>query len=41
MVETIEAALWAFYHSEDFREGALLAANLGHALPLEPREAQP
>ena len=30
VVETIEAALWAFYHSEDFREGALLAANLGH-----------
>ena len=30
VVETIEAALWAFHHSEDFREGALLAANLGH-----------
>ena len=30
VVETIEAALWAFRHSEDFREGALLAANLGH-----------
>ena len=30
VVETLEAALWAFHHSEDFREGALLAANLGH-----------
>ena len=29
VVETLEAALWAFHHSEDFREGALLAANLG------------
>jgi ADP-ribosylglycohydrolase len=25
----LEAALWAFHHSETFREGALLAANLG------------
>ena len=30
VVETLEAALWAFHHSEDFREGALFAANLGH-----------
>ena len=30
VVETLEAALWAFHHAEDFREGALLAANLGH-----------
>ena len=30
VVETLEAALWAFHHSEDFGEGALLAANLGH-----------
>lgn len=29
VIETIEAALWAFHHSENFREGALLAANLG------------
>ena len=29
VVETLEAALWAFHHSEGFREGALLAANLG------------
>jgi ADP-ribosyl-[dinitrogen reductase] hydrolase len=26
---SLEAALWAFHHSEDFCEGALLAANLG------------
>ena len=25
----MEAALWAFYKSQSFREGALLAANLG------------
>lgn len=30
VVETLEAALWAFHHSEGFGEGALLAANLGH-----------
>ncbi|MEZ9539135.1 ADP-ribosylglycohydrolase family protein [Shewanella sp. 10N.286.51.B8] len=29
VVESIEAALWCFYHSNDFKEGALLAANLG------------
>jgi ADP-ribosyl-[dinitrogen reductase] hydrolase len=29
VVETLEAALWAFYHAEDFRHGALLAVNLG------------
>ncbi len=29
VVESMEAALWAFYKSNDFREGALLAANLG------------
>ena len=29
VVESMEAALWAFYKSQDFREGALLAANLG------------
>jgi hypothetical protein len=29
VVESLEAALWAFYHSNDFREGCLLAANLG------------
>lgn len=29
VVESMEAALWAFYKSDDFREGALLAANLG------------
>ena len=23
------AALWAFFHGKDFREGALLAVNLG------------
>ena len=29
VVHTLEAALWAFAHSNDFREGALLAVNLG------------
>jgi ADP-ribosylglycohydrolase len=29
VVHTLEAALWAFHHSSDFREGALLAVNLG------------
>ena len=29
VVQSLEAALWAFHHSETFREGALLAANLG------------
>lgn len=29
VVESLEAALWAFYHSSSFREGALLAVNLG------------
>lgn len=29
VVESLEAALWAFYHSDDFREGCLRAVNLG------------
>ncbi len=29
VVKGMEAALWAFFHSETFKEGALLAANLG------------
>ncbi len=29
VVESLEAALWAFHNSRDFRQGALLAANLG------------
>ena len=29
VVDSLEAALWAFYHAQDFREGALLAVNLG------------
>jgi ADP-ribosyl-[dinitrogen reductase] hydrolase len=28
-VDALEAALWAFHHSTDFRSGALLAINLG------------
>ena len=28
-VDTLEAALWAFHKTEDFRDGALLAVNLG------------
>ena len=29
MVKSLEAALWAFYHSDSFEEGCLLAVNLG------------
>ena len=29
VVHTLEAALWAFYHTETFEDGALLAVNLG------------
>ena len=29
VVDALEAALWAFHRSDDFREGALLAVNLG------------
>lgn len=29
VVRSLEAALWAFYHSSSFREGCLLAVNLG------------
>lgn len=29
MIESLEAALWAFYNSDNFRNGALLAVNLG------------
>lgn len=29
VVKSLEAALWAFYHSSSFREGCLLAVNLG------------
>jgi ADP-ribosyl-[dinitrogen reductase] hydrolase len=29
VVDTLEAALWAFSHHDDFRSGALAAANLG------------
>lgn len=30
VIETLEAALWAFHRSSSFREGALLAINLGN-----------
>lgn len=30
VVRTLEAALWAFFHTSTFREGALLVVNLGH-----------
>jgi ADP-ribosylglycohydrolase len=30
VVESLEAALWAFYHSDNFRDGALKAVNLGN-----------
>lgn len=29
VVKSLEAALWAFYHSTDFRDGCLVAVNLG------------
>lgn len=29
VVKSLEAALWAFYHSDKFKEGCLLAVNLG------------
>ena len=29
VVRSLEAALWAFYHSDTYKEGALLAVNLG------------
>ncbi len=29
VVDSLEAALWAFHHSSSYREGALLAVNLG------------
>ena len=28
-MDTLEAVLWAFFHTEDFREGALKVVNLG------------
>ncbi|MCF8079861.1 MAG: ADP-ribosylglycohydrolase family protein [Desulfobacterales bacterium] len=30
MVDSLEAALWAFHRSDSFKEGALLAVNLGN-----------
>jgi len=30
VVESLEAAIWAFYHAPSFREGMLLAVNLGN-----------
>lgn len=29
VIHSLEAALWAFHHAENFRDGALLAVNLG------------
>lgn len=29
VVRSLEAALWAFYHGDSFRDGCLLAVNLG------------
>ena len=29
VVDTLEAVLWAFFHTEDFSEGALKVVNLG------------
>jgi ADP-ribosyl-[dinitrogen reductase] hydrolase len=29
VVRSLEAALWAFFHAQNYREGCLLAANLG------------
>lgn len=30
VVKSLEAALWAFYHGDNFKEGAILAVNLGN-----------
>lgn len=30
MVHTLDAALWAFFTTDDFRQGALKAVNLGY-----------
>lgn len=30
VVKSLEAALWAFYHADNFRDGCLLAVNLGN-----------
>jgi ADP-ribosyl-[dinitrogen reductase] hydrolase len=30
VVKSLEAALWAFYHTSSFKEGALIAVNLGN-----------
>ncbi len=30
MVQSLEAALWAFYHSDNFEAGGLMAVNLGN-----------
>jgi len=30
VIDTMEAALWAFYHTESFDEGVMQAVNLGH-----------
>jgi len=30
VVQSLEAALWAFYKSSTFKEGCLIAVNLGH-----------
>ena len=32
VVKSLEAALWAFEHSSSFREGCLLAVNLGDGI---------
>ena len=29
VINTLEAALWAFYHTNSFKEGLILAVNLG------------
>lgn len=30
VISSLEAALWAFYHTDNFRDGCLLVVNLGH-----------
>ena len=41
IVQALEAALWAFHRSETFREGALLAANLGRDSDVVSRRLRP
>ncbi len=36
VIHTLEAALWAFHHTDNFRDGALKVVNLGEETPTPP-----